>query len=105
MSGRRRSFTPEYRVEAAHRVIDGNRRVAEVAVELNVHENQLHKWVADERRRMAAAAGGLSRSVVRRNSFQPMSGPNWFGFEPRWLTRPRTSPSWKKRRRTLRASI
>lgn len=58
MSGRRRSFTPEYRVEAAHRVIDGNRRVAEVAVELNVHENQLHKWVADERRRMAAAAGG-----------------------------------------------
>lgn len=61
MSGRRRSFTPEYRVEAAHRVIDGNRRVAEVAVELNVHENQLHKWVADERRRMAAAAGGRVR--------------------------------------------
>lgn len=58
MSGRRRSFTPEYRVEAAHRVIDGNRRVAEVAVELNVHENQLRKWVADERRRMAAAGGG-----------------------------------------------
>lgn len=58
MSGRRRSFTPEYRVEAAHRVIDGNRRVAEVARELDLHENQLHKWVADERRRMAAAAGG-----------------------------------------------
>ena len=58
MSGRRRSFTPEYRVEAAHRVIDGNRPVAEVAVELNLHENLLHKWVADERRRMAAAEGG-----------------------------------------------
>ena len=55
MSGRRRSFTPEYRVEAAHRVIDGNRPVAEVALELNLHANQLHKWVADERRRMAAA--------------------------------------------------
>ena len=42
-------------MEAAHRVIDGNRRVAEVAGELDLHENQLHKWVADERRRMAAA--------------------------------------------------
>ena len=58
MSGRRRSFTPEYRVEAAHRVIDGNRPVAEVAVELNLHENLLHKWVREERRRMAAAGGG-----------------------------------------------
>ena len=51
-------FTPEYRVEAAHRVIDGNRPVAEVALELNLHENLLHKWVRDERLRMAAAAGG-----------------------------------------------
>lgn len=59
MSRPRRSFTPEYRVEAAHRVIDGNRSVAEVARELDVHENQLHKWVRDERRRMAAAAGGV----------------------------------------------
>ena len=58
MSGRRRLFTPEYRVEAAHRVIDGNRPVAEVALELNLHENLLHKWVSDERRRMAAATGG-----------------------------------------------
>ena len=57
MSGRRRSFTPEYRVEAAHRVIDGNRPVAEVALELNLHENLLHKWVSVERRRMAAAEG------------------------------------------------
>jgi transposase len=54
----RRSFTPVYRVEAAHRVIDRNRRVAEVARELDLHENLLHKWVADERRRMGAAGGG-----------------------------------------------
>lgn len=61
MSGRRRSFTPEYRVEAAHRVIDGNRPVAEVALELNLHENLLHKWVREERRRMTAASpGGVS---------------------------------------------
>ncbi|GAB3040677.1 transposase [Mycobacterium intermedium] len=54
----RRSFSPEYRVEAAHRVIDGNRRVSEVARELDLNENLLHKWVRDERRRMAAAAAG-----------------------------------------------
>jgi transposase len=54
----RRSFTPEYRVEAAHRVIDRNRRVAEVARELDLQEHLLHEWVADERRRMAAAGGG-----------------------------------------------
>jgi transposase len=58
MPRRRRSFSPEYRVEAAHRVIDGNRRVAEVARELDLHENLLHKWVREERRRMAAAGGG-----------------------------------------------
>ncbi len=51
----RRSFTPEYRVKAARRVIDGNRPVAEVARELDLHENLLHKWVREERRRMAAA--------------------------------------------------
>jgi transposase-like protein len=38
-------------------VIDGYRRVAEVARELGVHENLLHAWVRDERRRMAAAEG------------------------------------------------
>jgi len=57
MSRSRRSFGPEYRVEAAHRVIDGNRRVAEVARELDLNDNVLHRWVRDERRRMAAAGG------------------------------------------------
>lgn len=58
MSRPRRSFTSEYKVEAAHRVIDGDRRVADVARELDLHENLLHKWVADERRRMVAAGAG-----------------------------------------------
>jgi transposase len=56
MSRPRRSFSPEYRVEAAHRVIDGHRPVAEVARELDLHENLLHKWVREERSRMGAAA-------------------------------------------------
>jgi transposase len=53
MSRPRRSFSPEYRIEAAHRVIDAHRPVAEVARELDLHENLLHKWVREERRRSA----------------------------------------------------
>ncbi|WP_278265259.1 transposase [Nocardia sp. AG03] len=51
----RRSYSPEYRVEAAHRVIDSGRPVRDIARELDVHENLLHKWVREERRRMSAA--------------------------------------------------
>jgi len=39
-------------------VIDAHRSVAEVARELDLHENLLHKWVRDERRRMGAAGCG-----------------------------------------------
>ena len=55
MSRTRRSFTAEFKVEAARRVIDGGRPVAEVGRELNVHENLLRKWVAAERIRDGAA--------------------------------------------------
>ncbi|WP_066913783.1 transposase [Millisia brevis] len=55
MSRTRRSFTPEFKVEAARRVIDGGRPVSEVALELNVHENLLGRWVREERRRDGAA--------------------------------------------------
>lgn len=51
----RRLFTPEFRVEAAHRVIDSDRMIAEVARELGVGEQLLGRWVRDERRRQAAA--------------------------------------------------
>lgn len=51
----RRSFTAEYKVEAAHRVIDSGRTITEVARELGLHEGLLSRWVKDERRRIAAA--------------------------------------------------
>ena len=35
MSGSRRRFTAEYKIEAAHRVIDSGRSIAEVARELS----------------------------------------------------------------------
>ena len=45
MSASRRKFTTEYKVEAAHRVIDLGRSIAEVARELNVGEQSLGTWV------------------------------------------------------------
>lgn len=56
MSRKRRSFSTEYKVEAAHRVIDSGRTIAEVARELGVNEGLSGCWVADERRRIDAAA-------------------------------------------------
>ena len=53
----RRKFTAEFKVEAAHRVIDSDRSIAVVARELSVGEQSLGGWVREERRRMDAARG------------------------------------------------
>ncbi|WP_414945576.1 transposase [Amycolatopsis sp. cmx-11-32] len=52
---KRRSYTAEYKVEAAHRVIDSGRTISEVARELGLDAGMLSVWVKDERRRIAAA--------------------------------------------------
>ena len=57
MSGSRRRFTAEYKIEAAHRVIDSGRSIAEVARELSLNEVTLGNWVREERRRIAALEG------------------------------------------------
>ena len=57
MGATRRRFTLEFRIEAAHRVIDTGRTLREVANELSVVESSLSKWVRDERRRMEALEG------------------------------------------------
>jgi transposase len=51
----RRSYTAEYKVEAAHRVIDSGRTISEVARELGIDPGMLSVWVKHERRRIAAA--------------------------------------------------
>ncbi len=56
MSGRRR-FSAEFKVEAAHRVIDSGRPISEVARELTIGEPLLGGWVRAERARMEAAKG------------------------------------------------
>jgi transposase len=57
MAPTRRKFTLEFRIEAAHRVIDSGRGVREVANEISVQENLLFRWVRDERRRLEALEG------------------------------------------------
>ena len=57
MAPTRRKFTLEFRIEAAHRVIDSGRSVTEVAREISVAENSLFRWVRDERRRLEALKG------------------------------------------------
>src|SRR3954465_10841504 len=52
---KRRSYTAEYKVEAAHRVIDSDRSIVDVARELGIDAGMLSVWVKDERRRIAAA--------------------------------------------------
>jgi len=48
-------YTTEYKIEAAHRVIDSGRTIAEVARELGIDPGMLSVWVKDERRRVTAA--------------------------------------------------
>jgi transposase len=48
----RRKFSADFKVEAAHRVIDSGRPVAQIGRELS-----LSRWVRDERARMEAVKG------------------------------------------------
>jgi len=94
MGATRRRFTLEYRIEAAHRVIDSNRSVAEVARDLSLVEATLARWVREERRRVAAAT-----NTVRPLSVQ-LSEQSYFGCARRSLNRRKTPPSWEKQLRT-----
>jgi len=53
----RRKFTPEYRREAAHLVIDTGRTIKVVADEIRVSEQLLGNWVRAERQTMGPVAG------------------------------------------------
>jgi len=52
MGAKRKSYTPKYRQEVAHLVIDTGRTIVEVAREIGVGEALLGRWVAIERSRM-----------------------------------------------------
>ena len=52
MGAKRTSYTPKFRQEAAHLVIDTGRPIVAVAREIGVGEQLLGRWVAIERSRM-----------------------------------------------------
>ncbi len=59
MGAKRKSYTPKYRQEAAHLVIDTGRTVAQVAREIGVGEQLLGRWVAVQRSRMDDPPGAI----------------------------------------------
>lgn len=59
-TSKRKTYTPEYRREAAHLVIDTGRTVAAVAREIGVGEQLLGRWVHAER---ARTGGGADASL------------------------------------------
>jgi len=54
VSRRRRSFTPEFKEEAAKMVAESSRSTASVARELGLTEQTLRNWVNDYRKTHAA---------------------------------------------------
>ena len=68
MGATRRKFTLEFKVEAAHRVIDSGRSAREVAHDLSIDESLLSRWVRDERRRVesAEASGDVPLTAAER---------------------------------------
>jgi transposase len=62
MSKKRRSFTPEYREEAAKLVIETSRPIAESARDIGVDEQTLRNWVNAYRKAHAGEEPPLSMS-------------------------------------------
>src|SRR5664280_855610 len=75
MAPTRRKFTLEFRIEAAHRVIDSGRSVTEVAREILMAENSLFRWVRDR----TPTHGSVQRTGAR------SSGPK-YGDQANWTT-------------------
>ena len=53
MPGKYKTYTPEFREEAARMVVDTSRPIADVARDINVSETSLGNWVRDYRKKHA----------------------------------------------------
>jgi transposase len=62
MSKKRRSFTPEYKEEAAKMVIETSRPIAECARDIGINEQTLRNWVNAYRKAHAGEEPPLSVS-------------------------------------------
>ena len=74
MGAKRKSYTPRYRQEAAHLVIDTGRSIVAVAREIGVGEALLGRWVALERAGMVDPPGALD--VDERAELERLRGEN-----------------------------
>jgi transposase len=62
MSKQRRSFTPEYKEQAARMVVEESRAIPSTAREIGVHEQTLRNWVNDYRKSHAGEEPPLAIS-------------------------------------------
>jgi len=62
MSRKRRTFTPEYKEEAAKLVVETSRPIAEAAREIGINEQTLRNWVNAYRKAHAGEEPPLSVS-------------------------------------------
>ena len=62
MARKYRKFSPEFRTDAIHLVIDGPRPVAQVARELGINEGTLGNWVNEHRKEHADEEPPLTTS-------------------------------------------
>ena len=53
MPGKYKTYTPEFRAEAARMVVDTSRPIADVAREINISETSLGNWVRAYREKHA----------------------------------------------------
>jgi transposase len=53
LPGKYKTYTPEFREEAARMVVETSRPIADVAREINVSETSLGNWVRDYRKKHA----------------------------------------------------
>ena len=67
MTSKRRSFTPEFKREAARLVIDTDRSIRAVAEEIGVGEQSLGRWVKIERE---------SRQPAKRRTVEELEAEN-----------------------------
>ncbi len=53
MSGKSKRYTPEFKEQAARKVVDNSLPIAQVARELGVNDTTLGFWVKDYRKKLA----------------------------------------------------
>jgi len=62
LPGKYKTYTPEFRQEAARMVVETSRPIADVAREINVSETSLGNWVRDYRKKHASEEPPLELS-------------------------------------------